>query len=276
MRADISSLKNVNWHTTPTLLFYDPNVTKQMASLLGCTATRGHLVGDAVRYRDFFGPKAVYLGEEVSADRIPLCCLQVNVHPTTAACAIEKASRLTEIEVQELQNELLNYRLKNLVRVYNSKFDSSALTSDTRAIANALGACVVDSPKLQSELITLLTPVESQRQADRSTSLEAVTLEATLNLAHAGKAQVLVGEVANEVNRIVEARGERQYYRAEIIGHRLKKIGLSTRRLGKAGRGLVMDLATMTRAHELAAVYGGVGLDQEENNLHCQLCIENK
>ncbi len=37
-----------------------------------------------------------------------------------------------------------------------------------------------------------------------------------------------------------------------------------------------MDLATVTRARELAAVYGGVGLDQEENNLRCSLCIENK
>jgi hypothetical protein len=275
-RADISSLKNVNWHTTPTLLFYDPNVTKQMASLLGCTATRGHLVGDAGCYRDFFCPKALYLGEEASADRIPLCSLQVNVHPTAAACAMEKASRLTEIEVQELQNELLNYRLRNLVRVYNSEFDASTLTSDTRAIANALGACVVDSPKLQTELIALLTPAESQRQADRSTSLEAVTLEGTLNLCHEGKAQILVGEIAAEVNRIVQARGERLHYSAETIGHQLKKVGLSTRRLGKAGKGLVMDLATMTRAHELAAVYSGVGLNQEGNNLHCQLCIENK
>jgi hypothetical protein len=175
-----------------------------------------------------------------------------------------------------LQNRLLSHRLKSLVKVYKSEFDACELTSDTRAIANALGACVVDSPKLQSELIMLLTPVESQRQADRSTSLEAVTLEATLNSAHAGKAQVLVGEVTNEVNRIVEARGEWLHYRAETIGHRLKRIGLSTRRLSKAGRGLVMDLATKTRAHELAAVYGGVGLDQEENNLHCSLCIENK
>jgi hypothetical protein len=37
-----------------------------------------------------------------------------------------------------------------------------------------------------------------------------------------------------------------------------------------------MDLATMTRAHELAAVYGGAGLDQGENNVHCPLCIVNK
>jgi hypothetical protein len=35
-----------------------------------------------------------------------------------------------------------------------------------------------------------------------------------------------------------------------------------------------MDLATMVRVHELSAVYGGAGLDQDENNLHCPLCTE--
>jgi len=121
----------------------------------------------------------------------------------------------------------------------------------------------------------LLTPVESQRQVDRATGLEAVTLEATLSLAHQGKAQVYVGEIAAELNQIMHARGECLRYSAETIGHCLKKIGLSTRRLGKGGKGLVMDLATTTRAHELAPAYG-VGLEPDENNLHCPLCTETK
>ena len=178
--------------------------------------------------------------------------------------------------VKDLQNQLLRYRCKNLVRVYNSDFDASLLTSDTRAIANSLGACIIESPGLQSKLISLLTPFESQRQADRSTSLEALTLEATLNLAHSGQGQILVNEIANEVNRIALARGERLHYSAETIGHRLKKIGLVTRRLGNAGKGLVMDLTTMAGVHDLVAVYGGGGLEQDENNLSCPLCTENK
>jgi hypothetical protein len=52
---------------------------------------------------------------------------------------------------------------------------------------------------------------------------------------------------------------KRLNYSAETVGHRLKKVGLFTRRLGKAGKGLVRDLATMARLHELAAMYGGVG-----------------
>jgi hypothetical protein len=150
------------------------------------------------------------------------------------------------------------------------------LKSDTRAVANALGACIIESSGLQSKLLSLLTPFERQRQADLSTSLEAITVEATLNLAHVGKAQTLVNEIAGEVNRIALARGERLHYSAETIGHRLKKVGQVTRRLGKTGKGLVMDLATMARVHDLAAVYGGAGLEQDENNLNCPLCTETK
>jgi len=70
--------------------------------------------------------------------------------------------------------------------------------------------------------------------------------------------------------------GERLHYSAETIGHRLKKVGLATRRLGKSGRRLVLDLATLTQVHQLSLMYGGVGLDQDEKNLLCQLCVENK
>jgi hypothetical protein len=271
-----TDIKNVNWHLPPTLLFYEPNVTKQLASLLGCTTRRGYMVGSVYGYKDFYGPKATYLGENVSIDRTPRCSVQFIVYPTAAASAAQTASPQTESVVQNLQNQLLRYRLKNLVKVYNSDFDAAALTSDTRTIANALGACIIDSPKLQSELISLLKPVAEQRQTDRSTGLEGVTLEATLNLCHGGKTEILVGEIATEVNRITKARGERLNYSAEMIGHRIKKVGLSTRRLGKMGKGLVMDLATIARIHELAAVYDSVGLDQDENNLHCALCSENR
>ena len=240
-RADTSSLQTLIWHTTPTLLFFDPNISKQMAMTLGCSTSRGYMVASADGYRDFYGPKAIYLGEEAPLDRTPHCSIHVHLHPATRAVS-KIASPLREPTVQDLQNQLLGYRLKNLVKVYNSNFEASTLTSDTGAIASALGACIVDSPQLQSELISLLSPVADQQKADRSTCLEAITLEAILNLTHAGKAQILVAEVATEVNRLAHARGERLDYRAETIGHRLKKVGLYTRRLGKAGKGLVMEL----------------------------------
>jgi hypothetical protein len=145
-----------------------------------------------------------------------------------------------------------------------------------RPVANALGACVVRSPKLQNELISLLAPQVEQRLADRSSSLKGMTIEAILSISHQGKSKLLAAEIAVAVNVIAKAHGERLEFKPENIGRALKNLGLFTRRLGKYGRGLVVDQATLIRVHELAAVYGGVGLEQDENNLRCPLCIQNK
>lgn len=106
-------------------------------------------------YKDFFGPKAIYLGEDVSPGRTPPFSVQVNVLLAGSACVVVKGTRLTELEIQDLQNRLMGYRLKNLSTVYLSDFNASALTSDTGAVASALGACIVDSPGLQSETSSL-------------------------------------------------------------------------------------------------------------------------
>lgn len=274
-RADVSSLQKVSWDSTPTLLFWDPNVSKQMASIMSCSTSRGYMIDCANGYRDFFAPKAIFLGEEASTSRTPRRYLQVNVNPLSAR-ALRAGGQDSQSTVQILQNQLLMYRLKNLVKVYNSDFDAAELTSETRAIANALCSCIVDSPKLQSELVTLLTPIEDQHRMDRATSLEAFSLEATLNLAHAGKAQVFIGEIAGEINRMIEARGERLRFSAEKIGHAMKKVGLVTRRISNKGNGLVLDLATLTQIRQLAGEYGGVGLDQDESTYTAPHIPENK
>ena len=274
-RADLSSLKKVNWDQIPTLLFNDPNLTKASSSLLGCLTRRGYIADhtDRLEYADFYGPKAIYVGEEVSPDRTPRCCLQVHLSHT-AASLTQKASKEINAVTQQLQNQLLSYRLKNFTRVHNSEFNSG-LTSDTGAIANTLGACIVDSPALQAKVISLLAPFENQRKTDCSTSITGVTVEAILHQCHAAKARVLVGEITTEVNSIMKTRGERLTYSAEKIGHEMKRIGLVTRRLGSAGKGLVLDQTTIAKVHELSATYGGAGLDRDERNLHCSYCAHN-
>jgi hypothetical protein len=185
------------------------------------------------------------------------------------------APPLSDSAVVALQRQLLWYRLNNLIKVENSTFDAPGLPADIRPVANALGACVVGSSKLQNELISLLAPQAEQRLADRSSSLEGVTIEALLALCHQGKTQLLAGEIAVEVNRISKVRDERLEYSPEKIGHTLKKVGLFTRRLGQAGKGLVVDQPTLARVHQLSAAYGCVGLGQDGENLHCPLCTEN-
>jgi len=150
------------------------------------------------------------------------------------------------------------------------------LSPEANAIAYALGKCIVDAPGLQAELVSLLKPYSEQQIAERLDDLGTLAVGAALSLCHQGKTQILIGEIAAEINRILKVRGERLQYSAEKVGHRLKKAGLLNRRLGGAGNGFLLDHATQVLLHEVSAAHGCVGLTDDKENLHCSLCQQNK
>jgi hypothetical protein len=160
--------------------------------------------------------------------------------------------------------------------VIASEFNVVGLSPEANAIAAALGRCVVGAPQLQAEIVLLLTPFSDHQLSERLDDLGMLAIGAALTLCHQGKNEVLVGEVAAEVNRIQKERGERLVYSPEKVGHRLRKAGLITRRLGAAGNRLLLDLATRTLLHDVASAYGCVGLTNGNENLHCPLCAEKK
>ena len=61
-----------------------------------------------------------------------------------------------------------------------------------------------------------------------------------------------VREIAATANEIYREDGESLKISNETVGHVLKNLGLYTRRLGNSGRGLRLDRAIQTRAHELS------------------------
>jgi hypothetical protein len=270
-----ASLKNINWNLDPTLLLSEPNLSKRMTALLGSSTSPGYLVGSADSYKDYFCSKAIYLGENLPIHSMPPFWVHVNAAAMSKA-GTKYAKPLPDAITQSFQNRLLCYRLSNMARVYNSDFDASGLHSDTRAVANTLGACIVDAPNLQTELVSILAPHAEQLLGDRSNSLEAIAVEASLSLCHQGKLQIFVRDIAEEVNRICRSRSETLQFSAEKVGHQLKKVGLYTRRLGSAGNGLLIDRKTQVLLHELAAGYQSGRFDPNGGNVHCSLCTEAK
>jgi len=277
----IATLDNIRWKLSPTLVIYEPALSTRMATLLGTSTRRGYLArikadgSPTSPPPDYFCPKAVYLGEDLLAKSL----LQNYLH-ISASLAPEaeshRAAALSEETKQSIQNQLLGYRLQNLPEVVKSDFFVSGLSSDVNGIATALARCIVDAPDLRSQLASLLTPYSEHQLAERRDSIGMLAIGAALSLSHQGKDQVLVGEIAAEVNRKLTARGERIQCSPEKVGHRLKKAGLLSRRLGATGNGLVLDQATQALIHEIAAAYGCVGLANDGENLHCPLCKQNK
>jgi hypothetical protein len=256
---------------TPTFLFNEPNLSKPMASFLDCTTGRGYYEFKPPYSFDYFGPKAIYLGEDMPIKSTLYNSIHINVSPILGVGS-DHEPPLSEELTQSLQNQLFAYRLASLPKVHQSNFKASGLTAETAAIADALGRCIVGAPDLQKELVSLLTPYSDEQIAERKDSLQVLTVEAFLRLCHQGKIEILVREIVGEVNRILNLRGERFELNEEKVGRRLKKAGFSSRHIRNAGMGFVMDRATQIRLHEIARAYGCAGLEDDKENLHCPLC----
>jgi hypothetical protein len=273
-------LNDINWERKPTLLISDPNLSKRMAVQLGNSTRRGYLafrkvIGCPSSPFDYFSSKAIFLGEDPQMVSVLQNYLHINL---SSAPGVESRHILpmSDEVTQNFQNQLLLYRTRNLPAAFCSRFNVSGLSQEANAIAAALGRCIVDAPEVQAELIELLTPFSDHQLAERLDDLGALAVGAALTLCHEGKEQVLVAEITSEVNRIQKERGERLQYSPEKVGHRLRKAGMLTRRLGASGNGLLFDRATQILLHEVATAYGCVGSAKGNENLQCPLCTENK
>jgi hypothetical protein len=275
-----ATLSAIQWDKKPTLLIFEPNLSRRSAAIFCSSTRRGYLAlrtvpGAPKSAFDYYGPKAVYAGEDPPIRAMLQHCIHINALPASGAYS-QHVAPMPEEMAQEMQNQLLRYRSEHLPEVSKLETCAANLSPDFNAIASALGECIVDAPDLQNELVSLLTPYSDQQIAERLDELGALAVGAALALCHQGKDQILINEIATEINRILKDRGERMQYSPEKVGHALKKAGLFSRRVSAAGNGFVLDHATQVRIHEVAANYGCVGLTDDNENLHCLLCQQNK
>jgi hypothetical protein len=256
-----------------TFLISEPHLDKRTAALLGNLTNRNYLLVEEGSLLGFAASRAVYIGENAAIGKIPH---SIHIRATPALVQNAVAHRSLPAEMDGLRKRILAYQTKHLGKVRSLEFNARGLSPELTVIANALGSCIVGSPQLQTQLVALLRPQVQQQIADRSDSDEALVVRATLALCHQDKGEVFVKEIAVEVNRLLEARGETRQLTPEKVGHTLKKVGMFTRRLSQAGNGLRMDQATRTRLHEVAAAYWGEDSLQGDENLHCPLCEKNE
>jgi hypothetical protein len=263
-RAD---LRDFNGYRT--LLISEPNLDNRTAAVLGNLTNRDFILVEQGHYLHCAGSRAVYVGEDPSIKKIQHSLYIDATTPQHNDPPVPGQSLPGTID--SLRNRILDYRNRNLNKVSHLEFNPGGLSPEAHAIANALGSCLVDEPRLQMELVTLLAPQHQQQIADRAGSLEALAAGAALALCHQGKDQIYVKEIAAEVNRLLVVRGETMQLTPEKVGHKLKKVGLLTRRLSQTGNGLTLDQATRIRLHEVARAYQRED-SVPETNLHCPMC----
>ncbi|WP_109487988.1 hypothetical protein [Occallatibacter savannae] len=266
-RGDLEALR-----CCMTFLILEPSLSRRTADLLSALTEPSSRVVAGSSFLYCSRAIAVYAGEDPETPEIWNC---LHIHMSRSSRNFTSPSTTVQAIMERLPGHLNEYRERNLEVVKNSAWRPSGLRAEIEAVATELGRCIVDAPELREKLVTLLKAHDEQRLSDLSSSTDAVLLEAVLALIHKGKSQSFAREIAEEFNRMQKTYGERLSYTPEKVGHTLKKLGLFTRRLGREGRGLVMDLATIKRVHELARMHGGASLDLSEGSLHCPQCNES-
>lgn len=265
-------LKDLNF-TFNTVLISAPNLDNRTAALLGNLTNPGFILVDQRTYIQSNALRAIYIGEDQAIKPIQHS-IQVNISPRNAEPP--SPPEWLERTLRALPQHLKHYSEKHLDQVRLGTFTASGMTSETAAVATALGNCIVDAPKLQQRLVALLKSQDQQVRSRRSGTVEALIVEAALALSRQEREHAYTSEIAGEANRLRELRGESHKLSPETVGRCLCKLGLRTRRLTLSGNGLAFDKAAVALIQQLAAVYVEEDLLAETENLHGSQTIENK
>ena len=135
--------------------------------------------------------------------------LNVHCDPTCGRLPVINCATMEKI-CAEFQSKLLDYRLKILAKVRKADFDGPTLPTPFRMMAQALGACIVDAPQLQADIVRLLESQAAVLRESRLLDPNCVAIEALLALCHGenGSIRVGIGEFAAKATAILADRCE--------------------------------------------------------------------
>jgi len=190
--------------------------------------------------------------------------------------------RLVRDEVDALQAELLDFRLRNFHSVKPPQLAAvSELNSRTLQIARSLAAPLQSDKFLEAKLISSLCQQDQEADAVRHEQPEWLVVEALFRLAHEKPfGELFVQQIASRVNDILAERGDDRRFKPRRVGSILRSLGIHTERLGSWGRGIYISPLHQRHVHGLAQSFGitrrdttgWMALKDGYGGPPCQLC----
>jgi hypothetical protein len=167
-------------------------------------------------------------------------------------------NKKAEAEIaDDFQSRFLSYFLRNSSAVQIPTFDVSQFSLPVRDLAHAFGAAIVDDIELQQRVLPLLSVLDEEVRADRASDFDSIVLEAVLSFIHEnGWTKVRIDKLAEKVSAIYKGRGFDEEPSAESVGWALKRLGVPSGRINRAGNGLTLNVSTCRMVHELALSHG--------------------
>jgi hypothetical protein len=213
---------------------------------------------------------AIYLGDVELKSPFIDSCLRIPVAPSgLIASRIDEEREAAVLE--ELQNQLLSYRLLHFAKVKSSNFDVPEFSGSVRGLARTLGACIVEAPHLLTNLVMRLQACDQAVRLDRVGQIQSILIEALLVCCHERRSDVHIRDIAELANDILSRHGESLQLSAREVGGKLKTLGFRTVRLDSAGRGLYILGEDCKQIHELGTLYAVPSLQERLPACpHCQ------
>lgn len=225
------------------------------------------------RPRQVSGASVIYAGDAELKTPFAESCLQLWVSSGNRSFGLQDEDQQATT-INGLQNQLLLYRLQNYRRVKNSQFEVPEFAGASREYVRTLGQCLVDAPKLQTQLTTLFRCRDDAERTESANQLDAAVMEALIVSCHERKPSVHVSEIARLTNAILGRNGETVELSAKQVGGRMKRLGFRTTRLDAAGRGIYLLTQGCARVHKLGRVLGVAVV--REGLPGCGLCNEKE
>jgi hypothetical protein len=249
---------------SPTLLIREPQLSRYMSALLNASNQPGYLFFSGKSFQELYCPKTIYVGESFKDSAAARNSVHINLGESTLP--LRKSLPGTD-EITFFQNRLLCYRLLNHDKVAAANFRVSGFRPELSVVADVLASAIVDDVELQRGIIEVLKDRDEQSRIDHATGVNGLVLRAVLFHCHQRDERKFVREITATANRFYAEDGESLRLSSEKVGHVLKYLGLYSRRLGNAGRGLVFDKPTQAQAHMLSHEYDV--LTSEPSCEHC-------
>jgi hypothetical protein len=263
-----SSVAGLPRELRPTRLICQPDahIDKQLAAL----TLQGFGIIDP-RPRQITAASVIYAGDAELRSQFADICLQLRVLPGNRIFG-SKDEDHTTAAIDNIQNQMLAYRLQNHSKVKASEYDVPQFCGATREYARTFGRCIVDAPDLQARLATLLLAQDQAERTETAGAVDAVVIEALVVCCHERKASVHVGEVATLANAILGRGGETVNLSDKQVGGRMKKLGFRTSRLDAGGRGIYLLNGSCERVHKLARAFDVPTLREDQPG--CPYCTQ--
>jgi hypothetical protein len=269
-----SEMMRLPWSLSPTLLLDELDSQSGMQTILRASSQRGMHVAARGEILDLFGPKIIFSGSPLCGASFEGAVLRTALIPISGNVPpVEK--REEQDLAERFQARFLGYFLRNFSSVRVPDFDVSPLALPIQGVAQTLGSAVVGSKELQARILPILAVQDEEVRAARACSLDSVVLEAILFFIHRGDwSKVRTQNLAEKVTEIYKGRGsDRTDVSAESVGWAIRRLGIPSGRINKAGNGVELTPEVCRLVHRLALSYG-VRAMQSGFRRGCRYCEE--